>query len=242
MKIALAQTKAVKGDVAANIDNHLQMIETALAQGAAAVFFPELSLTGYEPELADALATTADDTRLEVFQQMSDKQSITIGVGMPLRTDKGITISMLIFQPNRPVQTYAKQRLHADEKPYFVEGDKQLILHLGQLAIAPAICYESLQAHHTTNAHQLGAKLYLASVAKSHKGINKAMLHYPAIARQHKIPVLMVNCVGYCDNFESTGASRYWNAEGELVIQMGGEEGVLVVEAGGEKLPNLVEP
>jgi len=142
MKIALAQARAVKGEISANIEKHLWRIREALVQQADAVFFPELSLTGYEPDLADALATTVDDTRLDVFQQLSDARGITIGVGMPLRTGKGITISMLIYQPNVPVQVYAKQQLHADEMPYFMEGGQQLILRIGELAIAPAICYE----------------------------------------------------------------------------------------------------
>lgn len=177
MKIALAQAHAVRGDVSANIKNHLLMIREAQAQGAEAVVFPELSVTGYEPELADTLATSADDARLNVFQQMSDAQGITIGVGMPLRTEKGITISMLVFQPNASVQVYAKQQLHADEKPYFVEGNQQLILQIDSLSIAPAICYESLQTDHANHAHQLGATVYLASVAKSQNGIDKAMVH-----------------------------------------------------------------
>ena len=231
MKIALAQTRAVKGGKTANIENHLRMIHEALEQQADAIFFPELSLTGYEPEMAEALATTADDTRFEIFQQMSDAHGITIGLGMPLRNEKGIKISMLLFQPYKPLQTYAKQQLHADEKPYFVEGEQQLILQIGELSIAPAICYESLQADHAHHAHTVGeARVYLASVAKSQSGIDKAYQHYPAIAKQYQMPVLMVNCVGYCDNFESVGGSGYWNAMGELVTCSDSEEGLLVVE------------
>jgi predicted amidohydrolase len=52
MKICVAQTKSVKGDVLKNIENHLKFIELALAFSADLIIFPELSLTGYEPELA----------------------------------------------------------------------------------------------------------------------------------------------------------------------------------------------
>jgi len=87
-----------------------------------------------------------------------------------------------------------------------------------------------LLAGHAHHAHSLGAKVYLASVAKSLQGIDKAMVHYQAIAKQYGMPVLMVNCVGFCDNFESVGSSAYWNVKGELVACLDGEEGVLVVE------------
>lgn len=231
MKIALAQTKSIKGDVKANIENHLRLINEALAQKADVVFFPELSLTGYEPELAEALATTPDDIRFAVFQQMSDAHNITIGVGMPIRMAEGITISMLVFQPNEPLLTYAKQELHADELPYFVEGNEQVILWPDTHKIALAICYESLQSNHIQNAHAMGAKAYLASVAKSQKGVDKAYAHYTRIAQQYEIPVLMVNCVGYYDNFESVGSSGFWNEKGELVAALDSRsEGVLLVE------------
>jgi predicted amidohydrolase len=39
-----------------NIDNHIKFIHIALSHHADAIFFPELSLTSYEPELAYDLA------------------------------------------------------------------------------------------------------------------------------------------------------------------------------------------
>ena len=231
MKICLAQAKSIKGDIPANIENHLQFISKALAHEADAIFFPELSLTGYEPELAKALATTHHDARFAVFQQMSDDNGITIGAGMPIKAEKGIEITMLIFQPNQSIQTYAKQRLHEDELPYFTEGNQQMLLWPDNVKIAPAICYESLQASHAKTAYDLGARVYLASVTKSQNGINKAYAHYPAIAQQYQIPVLMVNCVGYCDNFESMGNSAVWNTKGELVAALdNSNEGILLFD------------
>jgi len=231
MKICLAQTKTVKGNIEVNITNHLRFINQALAEKADAIFFPELSLTGYEPELAEKLATAPDDKRFEVFQEISNTHSITIGLGIPIRTVKGIEITMMIFQPDQALQTYAKQQLHADELPYFVAGNKQLIIFPDSLKIAPAICYESLQTNHAQKAKELGAKVYLTSVAKSQKGIDKAYTHYPTIAQQYQMPVLMVNCVGYCDNFESLGSSAFWNSRGELIAALDKvSEGILIVD------------
>ncbi len=118
---------------------------------------------------------------------------------MPTNSNSGIKISMLIFQPNSPRQTYSKQQLHSDEFPYFVNGEKQIILTVDNKKIAPAICYESLQADHSDNAKKLGAEIYVASVAKSQNGIDKAIKHYPEIAQKYSIPILMSNCIGYCD-------------------------------------------
>src|SRR5436190_11461488 len=98
MKICIAQTRAVTGDVNYNIDNHRNFAELAVSRGAEMIVFPELSLTGYEPTLAHELATNKDDEAFKELQQLSDSNKITIGAGMPIRGDKGIMIGMIIFQ------------------------------------------------------------------------------------------------------------------------------------------------
>lgn len=64
----------------------------------------------------------------DVFQQRSDAHDITIGLGLPLAVDSGVRIAMVWFAPWAGREVYAKQLLHADERPYFVAGDGQLVL------------------------------------------------------------------------------------------------------------------
>jgi len=237
MKICIAQIKPIKGDIAVNITKHKKLIELASSLKANSIFFPELSLTGYEPELAKELATSQDDERLEDFQKISDANTITIGLGIPTKSNTGIRISMIIFQPDKPGLTYSKQQLHADEFPYFENGLQQIILTVENKRIAPAICYESLQHDHADKAGKLGAEIYLASVAKSQNGIDKAMVHYPEVARKYSVPVLMSNCVGFCDNFMSVGFSSVWTNQGQLAGQLDHEnEGLLIFDSETEEV------
>jgi predicted amidohydrolase len=231
MKICIAQTKPIKGNVSANIEAHKRFIELALTLNASAIFFPELSLTGYEPELAKKLATNQNDNRLDIFQEISDKNKIIIGLGLPTATELQIRISLIIFEPNKPRQTYSKQQLHSDEFPYFENGVGQVIIQTNDKNIAPAICYESLQPTHSENAFKLGADIYIASVAKPANGVDKAFEHFPAVAKQYAMPVLMANCVGFCDNFLSVGKSAVWTKEGKLVGQLDDKnEGILIFD------------
>jgi predicted amidohydrolase len=231
MKISIAQTKPIIGNVSANIEAHKTFIDLALACNADAIFFPELSLTGYEPELAKELATNQNDNRLDIFQHISDNKNIIIGIGLPTVTESQIRISMIIFEANKPRQTYSKQQLHSDELPYFENGVEQVIIETNDKNIAPAICYESLQPTHAENAFKMGADIYVASVAKSAKGVEKAFAHYPVIAKQYAMPVLMANCVGFCDNFFSVGKSAVWTKEGKLVGQHDDKtEGILIFD------------
>jgi predicted amidohydrolase len=237
MKICIAQTAPIKGTISANIEAHKRFIDLALTYSAEAIFFPELSLTGYEPELAKELATNQNDARLDIFQQLGDKNKIIIGLGLPTISETKIRISMVVFEPNKPRKTYSKQQLHSDEFPYFENGVEQVIIKTKDVNIAPAICYESLQKSHAETAFKLGAAVYLASVAKPSNGIEKAFEHYPKIAKQYAIPVLMVNCVGFCDNFLSVGQSAVWTKDGRLVGQLDNqEEGILIFDTETEKV------
>lgn len=92
-----------------------------------------------------------------------------------------------------------------------------LALYFLSSLLATAICYESLQPSHAEQAAKLGAQVYLASAAKSERGIALANEHYPMIAQKHSMAVLMANCVGAADDFVAAGCSAVWNRQGEIV-------------------------
>jgi len=220
VRLCAAQLSLEAGKIERNIRKHVAVIDVAVSHQADLIYFPELSLTGYEPKLAKDLATDANDGRLDVFQERADWGNVAIGVGVPIRSADGIRIAMVVFRPRNERLTYAKQQLHADEFPFFVNGEEQLILSMGGHALAPAICYESLQASHADTAARSGADIYLASVAKSQRMVAKAYEHYPQIARSHFVAVLMANSVGPSDDFVSAGQSGAWNSSGQLVVSM----------------------
>ena len=109
MRIALAQTRPVRGDIAANIAAHVRIIGTAAERHTDFLVFPELSLTGYEPQLARDLATDPDDPRLEVFQRLSDRNKMIIGVGLPTPASPRPRITLLLFSPDAARRAYSKQ-------------------------------------------------------------------------------------------------------------------------------------
>lgn len=53
---AAAQCAFRAGDISANLRLHMEFMQHAREQGVGLLLFPELSLTGYEPILAEALA------------------------------------------------------------------------------------------------------------------------------------------------------------------------------------------
>jgi predicted amidohydrolase len=231
VRICVAQLRPIAGDIEANVRKHHALLELAVSRDAQMVCFPELSLTGYEPKLAKGLATNKDDPRLSSFQSLAGARSLCIAVGIPTIAAGGTRISMIVFQPSGARITYSKQQLHADEEPYFVRGGHQIVVAVAGHSIAPAICYESLQDSHAEQAAQLGADIYLASVAKSAGGAQRAFSHYPAVARRHTMTVLMANCVGPCDDFVAVGQSAIWSSSGELLTKLDSEhDGIALLD------------
>lgn len=232
MKICIAQTKSFKGQIEKSISNHLGIIESASKHGGELIIFPELSITGYEPELAEELATGADDPIFNSIQTVSDKNNITVGIGMPLKSDNGIHISMLIFRPHHTNRiVYSKRILHQDELPYFTPGINQPLLIIKNKTIALGICYETLQREHLLKARDNKAHMFIASVAKPERGTNAAYLHFPAMAKEINIPILMSNSVGYCDNFISNGNSSVWDETGQLIGQLNSShQGIIIYD------------
>jgi len=123
MKIGIVQLEPKKGNIERNIELHIYWIKQAINQHADLIVFPELSLTGYEPQLANFLATNQNDKRLDCFQKLSDENNITIGVGLPTRKVDELNISMIIFQPRKDRMTYSKQYLYPTEVSTFKAGN-----------------------------------------------------------------------------------------------------------------------
>ncbi|HID02650.1 MAG TPA: carbon-nitrogen hydrolase family protein [Desulfobacterales bacterium] len=119
LKIAVAQVPSKKGDIVENLATHLNAIEKAHSHDVSYLVFPELSLTGYEPELAAKLAFTPDDNRLLPLVESAKKNKMHIGVGAPLVAQGLPKIGLLIFSPDGSVETYAKMNVTPTEHKFF---------------------------------------------------------------------------------------------------------------------------
>ncbi len=206
------------------------LAKIAISNGAEFIVFPELSLTGYEPSLANKLAVEKDDRRFDCFQALSDTKNVVIGVGAPTRDEMGVKISVVLFQPHRPRQLYSKGFLHPDEEPFFVAGSQVVAPIDTHEPVALAICYELSVPQHAVNAAKSGAKIYVASVAKSKSGVDQASKRLSDIAREYSMTVLMANSVGHSDGFESGGKSSARSPLGLLLGQLDEtNEGLLIV-------------
>lgn len=232
MKISIAQTKPIKGEIEQNIHAHLKFINQAVKNNVDLIMFPELSLTGYEPELAKQLAITKSDKRLNVFQELSDKNNIIIGVGVPTKEGDKTFISMIIFQANKDRIIYSKQYLYPTETEIFTAGYNPIVIHFdSNNIIAPAICYELSNEEHHQNAHDKNATIYIASVLNSVGGVDADIKKLSEVAGKYKMTTFMANYIGMSGGHECAGKSSVWDNNGKLVAQLDDKtEGLLIYD------------
>jgi len=151
---------------------------------------------------------------------------------MPTCRGNGICISMVLFRPRQSKLVYSKRYLHRDEEPFFVTGDNLSPLTFSEMKIAPAICYEISIPEHAEAAIGDCANIYLASVNKSVNTIDHALQRLGDIASGYSIPVLMSNCVGFCDGAACAGRTSIWNERGLLVGQLDDRvEGIVILDS-----------
>lgn len=232
MKIAAAQIKSIKHNTLANIQIHLQMIDLAAKQNVELIVFPEMSLTGYEREMAEQFSFTENDIRLDVFKDKAEAYNMLIIVGAPIKIDSALHIGSFIFYPNRTTSIYTKQFLHDGEEKYFTPSSNyNPLIEFQKENISIAICADINNPMHPKQAYNRKTTLYISSIFYTPNGIAEGLATLSNYAEQYSMKVLMANYSGSSYGIESAGQSGYWNSEGELIKQLDSvEENLLIIQ------------
>ena len=229
--IASAQTCSIAGDLAANIQRHLALMVAAAEHGVQLLVFAELSLTGYEPALAQELAIAPDDTVLAPLRELARELQMTVVVGMPIRlaSSSGVLIGALVLAADGSLAVYSKQHLHPGEDAAFVPGSGGKALVLGEDRIALAVCADFSHASHPRDAAALGATVYAAGVLISEGGYAADSALLQGYASEHSMVVLMANHGGPSGGWACAGRSAIWGPDGELIAAVPGVGDALVI-------------
>ncbi len=252
MKIALAQINPTVGDFTGNAAKLRQYTLCAQSRGASLVVFPELSVCGYPPR--DLVEVPAFVTRSrQVLEELAaELPEIAIIAGFPApvasETGKTVTNSAALLRNGRIDFIQSKRLLPTydvfDEMRNFAPAASQNLFCFGGQSIALTICEDAWNdkafwsrrlygSDPIEDLVRLGGQLILnISASPFHVGkreLRQAMLS--AIARHHKLPVLLVNQVGGDDSLVFDGSSIALNPAGELIAQAKSfEEDLILVD------------
>jgi len=228
--VASAQMSAERERLRANIDKHIHFIETASKHDVDLILFPEMSLTGYERELALDQAFYPDDERLSGIKKAVAERGLMVVAGAPLLLEGKLYIGLIILQPSGEVMLYTKQYLHPGEELFFSPGtEADPAISIGAEILSFAICYDIENSEHPRQAARRSSTLYAASIFYSHAGIAHGQEILQGYAREHSMSILMSNFCGKCWDMESGGGSVFFAPGGEKIAECSPDKEELLI-------------
>jgi NAD+ synthase (glutamine-hydrolysing) len=241
LKIALAQTNFLVGDIAANVDNIARAAIHARDElGADIVVFPELTVTGYPAEDLLLRADFINAANNALYQLADRVDGIALVVGFPERDGDKLYNSAAVLHQGAILACYRKRVLPNygvfDEQRYFTEGDQPCVFEFNGTFIGLTICEDVWKDGIIEDNKQAGAELLLTLNASP---FNSGKIHQreTIICNQVKaarIPLVYVNQVGGQDELIFDGASFVVDSEGEIVFRAAEfKEQISVVEFDG---------
>jgi len=244
LTLALSQINTKLGNVDANLQKHLAIIEDARQQGADLVMFPELSLTGYVlQDLAPAVAhrPTSDDP---IFKPLLDaSQTIDISVGFVEEDQRNrFFIAQAYLSGGRLVHVHRKVYLPTyglfDEGRFFAWGDSVAAFNTRFGRMGMLICEDFWHASPPYLLWLDGADFFLLHSASPGRGLNDAEILESARWVDHinrayaslfTAYVAHTNRVGFEDGLHFWGGASVYDPNGELLIRGPYEEEALTL-------------
>jgi len=223
--VAAAQPACAARDVAANAETHAAVVRAA---GARVVVFPELSLTGYEP---DAPAIDAADPRLAPLVAACAETGSLALVGAPVTGEAGREhIAMLAVDGAGAAVVYRKMWLGGSEPTRFSPGGAPTVLDVDGWRLGLAICRDTGIPQHAATTAARGMDAYVAGVLESAEDAGVPGERARRVAADHHVWVVVASFAGSTGGgyAQAAGGSGIWTPEGGVVVQAGPEVGAIV--------------
>jgi NAD+ synthase (glutamine-hydrolysing) len=240
VKIALGQINPTVGDFSGNATKIIDFSRRAQAAGAGLIVFPELSVCGYPPrDLVERPSfVTHNREAAERIAAQTKGIAVICGLVTPADSDAGKSVmnSAALLMDGKIAFLQSKMLLPTydvfDEMRNFAPARKQELFPFCGNRMALTICEDAwndkqfwVKRLYTVDPVealiQAGANLVL-NISASPFWIGKRELRrdmLASIARQHNVPVVLVNQVGGNDSLVFDGSSLVLNREGNVIAQ-----------------------
>lgn len=229
--VAIVQFASFFGDVRRGVIEHCRLIAEAADRGAALVLFPQLSLTGYEPEIIDlhSMRVDPDDGTLEPLAAVCRDRKVHALVGAPVcspdpsgRPGTLPEIAVLHISDTGAIRVvYRKRHLDFGEIGLFAPGHVpgRLIIDGWRLALAvgrdvtdPSLVAEEVtagaDAYLLTGMYLLGAESRISDDLRS--------------VAVRELWALLAQYSGATGGGPACGTSGAWAPGGREVLRLGG--------------------
>ncbi len=240
MKIALGQINPTVGDFHGNAARIIEFATRAKTAGAGLIAFPELSVCGYPPrDLVERASFVAHnyDAALHIAHQT---QGISVIVGMVTpahaKSGKSVMNSAALLQDGKIAFVQSKMLLPTydvfDEVRNFAPAAAQSLFDHAERRVALTICEDAWNDKNFWNRRLYtfdpveslvrNGGNFVLNISASPFWIGKRELRrdmLASIARNHHVPVAMVNQVGGNDSLVFDGSSLALDSSGSVIAQ-----------------------
>jgi NAD+ synthase (glutamine-hydrolysing) len=240
VKIALGQINPTVGDFSGNAAKMIDYARRAQASGAGLILFPELSVCGYPPRDLVERPSFVARNRETVEQIAAATQGIAVICGLVTpahsETGKSVMNSAALLQDGKIAFLQSKMLLPTydvfDEMRNFAPAKSQDLFSFCGNRMALTICEDAWNDKlfwpkrlYTVDPIETLIRAggnFVLNISSSPFWIGKRELRrdmLASIARQHKVPVALVNQVGGNDSLIFDGSSIVLNPEGNIIAQ-----------------------
>ena len=240
MKIALGQINPTVGDFSGNAAKIIDFSRRAQTAGAGMILFPELSVCGYPPRDLVERPSFVSHNRESAERIAAQTKGIAVICGLVTAADsdagKSVNNSAALLMDGKIAFLQSKMLLPTydvfDEMRNFAPARKQELFPFCGNRMALTICEDAwndkqfwvkrLYTVDPVEALIQAGGNFVLNISASPFWIGKRELRrdmLASIARQHKVPVVLVNQVGGNDSLVFDGSSLVLNREGNVIAQ-----------------------
>jgi NAD+ synthase (glutamine-hydrolysing) len=240
VKIALGQINPTVGDFSGNAAKMIDFSRRAKADGAGLILFPELAVCGYPPrDLVERPSFVARNREsAEQIAAATSGIAVICGLVTPAESETGKSVmnSAALLQDGKIAFVQSKMLLPTydvfDEMRNFAPARSQSLFSFCGNQVALTICEDAwndklfwpkrLYTVDPIEALIRAGGNFVLNISASPFWIGKREVRrdmLASIARQHKVPVAMVNQVGGNDSLLFDGSSIVLNTEGKIIAQ-----------------------
>ncbi len=232
IRLALGQLAPRLGDLAANLELHLEMIESARERKAGMVLFPELSMTGYQ--LKDLVPDVALDGRSPEFTRLLQaSRNLCVGFGFVEESaDHRFFNSFAFFEDGRLRHVHRKVYLPTyglfEEGRLYASGEHIRAFDTLNGRMGAVICEDVWHPSSMYILAQDGAELIVsasasplrgADIGEEHSNIDVWTTALKMYSQVFGCFVILVNRVGFEDGLSFWGGSRVLAPGGRVAFE-----------------------
>jgi NAD+ synthase (glutamine-hydrolysing) len=225
VRVGLGQFDAVVGDLEGNAERMREIYGRARQQGVELLLFPELAVCGYPPEDLLLKRHFLEENHKVVGKLAADCPEATIVVGFADLFRGNAYNCAGILKNGRLESVYRKGLLPNtgvfDEKRYFEQGAKRLIIKQGGLNIAITICMDIWDIDWLVKFFNGAGRIdLLLNISASPFHLGKIEIRKEIVAQcasRFKCPACYCNMVGGQDELVFDGRSMFADASGHIV-------------------------